>query len=239
MSATTTPRAARGGQAIHSAATAATPNSLRGRAGAAVGCCCWCRLWPAQSGGAAPCGFRRARPPERCSMVKRPSPAKAERTFRVGVFNIHGGRGSDRVRDLARTADCLRGFDLIGLNEVLGPGFLEQTDQCTRLGELVSKRFLYAPTETRYLDVAFGNGMLTNLPVASWQRIPLPKAGAHTYRNVLHSTVEIAEKRVQVLLTHLDSRDPARRRSNSASWAIFFLSLAAARDLDGRYELAP
>ncbi|MES1213726.1 MAG: hypothetical protein ABUL64_03990, partial [Singulisphaera sp.] len=32
-------------------------------------------------------------------------------TFRVGIYNIHGGRGSDQVRDLARTADCLRGID--------------------------------------------------------------------------------------------------------------------------------
>ena len=30
------------------------------------------------------------------------------------IFNIHGARGPDQVRDLVRTAECLREIDLVG-----------------------------------------------------------------------------------------------------------------------------
>jgi endonuclease/exonuclease/phosphatase family metal-dependent hydrolase len=151
----------------------------------------------------------------------------AQRTFLVGLYNIHGGRGIDGQRNLARTADALRGFDLIGLNETLGPKLWAGHDQCQQLGGALGMRWLFAPTESRWWDGSFGNGMLSSLPVTSWHRIPLPRAGSHTYRNALLTTTEVGGRAVHVLLTHLDSRDVVRRQEQLRTLGDLFLSLSA------------
>lgn len=167
-----------------------------------------------------------------------PVPATQPRV-RVGIFNIHGGRGPDQVRDVARTAACIREFDLVGMNEVLGPKLWWQTDQCQQLGELLGTRWLFAPTESRWWDGSFGNGLLTRLPVSAWQRIPLPRGGAHTHRNVVFSTVEIAGRPVHVLLTHLDSRDVERRHEQLRIVGELFLSLESPAILLGDMNTLP
>ena len=168
-----------------------------------------------------------------------PSANVARRTIRVGVFNIHGGRGVDRRRDIGRTADVLRGLDIAGLNEVLGPKLWWQTDQCRQLGDQLDVRWLFAPTESRWWDGSFGNGMLTTLPVVSWQRIPLPLAGAHTYRNIVLTSVEVDGRRVQVLLTHLDSRDNERRQEQLRTAGSLFLAISEPAILMGDMNSVP
>jgi endonuclease/exonuclease/phosphatase family metal-dependent hydrolase len=165
--------------------------------------------------------------------------AGARDTFRVGIFNIHGGRGKDSRRDLNRTADDVRGLDIIGLNEVLGPKLWWQTDQCQQLGEALGVAWLFAPTESRWWDGSFGNGMLSDLPVVSWQRIPLPRAGAHTYRNVVLSTIDVGSRRVHLLLAHLDSRDSRRRQEQLRTIGDLFLSLAPPAILMGDMNTPP
>ncbi|HVU89267.1 MAG TPA: endonuclease/exonuclease/phosphatase family protein [Pirellulales bacterium] len=159
--------------------------------------------------------------------------------FRVGIFNIHGGRGPDNVRDLTRTADCLRDIDLVGMNEVLGPKLWWQTDQCQQLGKLLDTQWLFAPTESRWWDGSFGNGLLCRLPVTAWQRIPLPRAGAHTHRNVVFSTIDVSGHAVHVLLTHLDSRDAERRHEQLRTVGELFLSLAPPAILLGDMNTLP
>ena len=166
--------------------------------------------------------------------------AAPRQTFRVAVFNIHGGRGTDGRRDLARTADCLRGFDVAGLNEVLGPtSWSRDSDQCRQLGEALGVRWLFAPTESRWWDGSFGNGMLSARPVVSWQRIPLPLSGAHTYRNLILSRVDVDGRCVNVLLTHLDSRDNARRQEQLRTVGDLFLSLSPPAVLMGDMNTQP
>jgi endonuclease/exonuclease/phosphatase family metal-dependent hydrolase len=160
-------------------------------------------------------------------------------TFRVGIFNIHGGRGRDNNRDLTRTANCLRKLDIVGLNEVLGPKLWWQTDQAQQLGEILELAWLYAPTESRWWDGSFGNGLLSALPVRSWQRIPLPRGGAHTYRNIVLSTVELGGQSVRVLLTHLDSRDNSRRQEQLRTAGDLFLALREPAILMGDLNTAP
>src|SRR5262245_52281833 len=45
------------------------------------------------------------------------TPGVEPASFRIGTFNIHGGVGADRRRDLARTAAALRGLEAVGLQE--------------------------------------------------------------------------------------------------------------------------
>ena len=81
--------------------------------------------------------------------------------------------------------------------------------------------------------------MLSSLPVTSWQRIPLPRAGSHTYRNAVLTTIEVGGRPVHVLLTHLDSRDVARRQEQLRTVGELFLSLSAPAVLMGDLNTPP
>ncbi len=158
-----------------------------------------------------------------------PAPVDAEiqgrKTFRVATFNIHGGRGTDGVRDLDRTARCLAGVDLVALNEVRGRYFWQEADQAETLGQMLDLPWLFAPAERRWWHFDFGSALLSRVPVAHWQRIPLARTGGKTYRNLLLAAAEFDGRRVNFIITHLDSRDPLRRQEQMRVVGDLFLSL--------------
>jgi endonuclease/exonuclease/phosphatase family metal-dependent hydrolase len=155
-----------------------------------------------------------------------PPGAFTSRTFRVGTFNIHTGRGTDGREDLQRTARCLKHLDLVGLNEVDGPRLITGPNQAEQLAETLGAAWLFAPTERSWWCQEFGNALLSRAPLIYWHRIPLDRRGSHTYRNVVVSAVEIDGCRVHVLVTHLDSREPWRRDEQLRAVAELFRSLA-------------
>ncbi|MGH7136479.1 MAG: endonuclease/exonuclease/phosphatase family protein, partial [Pirellulales bacterium] len=112
------------------------------------------------------------------------SSAVSRSTLRVATFNIHGGTGRDLRRDLNRTADALRDFDLVWLNEVHGPYFWQVAGQVEELARLTSRRWLFAPTEERWWHHRFGNALLSAQDTAWWQRLPLPSP-SRGYRNLV------------------------------------------------------
>jgi endonuclease/exonuclease/phosphatase family metal-dependent hydrolase len=118
--------------------------------------------------------------------------------IRVATYNIHSGVGADGRADFSRTADALRGFDLIALNEVRGENQIEL------LGEKLAMPSLFAPTERQWWHDSFGNALLCSLPTTHWQRIPLPGSVGRGCRNVLLVKITIEEKPINVLLTHID-----------------------------------
>jgi endonuclease/exonuclease/phosphatase family metal-dependent hydrolase len=122
----------------------------------------------------------------------------------VASFNIHGGRGTDGVRDLSRIAGLVRGFDFIGLNEVHGPGESGPEPQVALLGRDLHQQWLFAPTERRWWHDHFGNGALTNLPVSSWNRIPLPSTQRRGFRNLVWFAVPWQGQSLNVVVTHVD-----------------------------------
>jgi len=132
-------------------------------------------------------------------------------TLRVATFNIDSGVGpGDGRLDLDRTADTMRGFDLIGLQEVLGgdrvmgTAILYGTDQSVILGRKLGMQSLFAPVERRWWRDAFGDGIVTGLPAMHWQRIPLANANADTNRELLWVVLQFDGKPVNVLITHLE-----------------------------------
>ena len=70
-------------------------------------------------------------------------------------------------------ADCLKDLDFVALNEVHGPRLWERDDQAALLGRRLGVQWLFAPATRDWHTIDFGNGLLTSLPVESWQRIPL------------------------------------------------------------------
>lgn len=154
-----------------------------------------------------------------------PAPTSKNR-LRLATFNIHGGKGLDGVRDLSRIAVELREMDLVGLNEVHGGELGEPIDQAELLGRQLGLAWLFAPTEHRWWRSQFGNGILTSLKVASWQRIPLPRQYGKSFRNLVLLRLDHATGPVNVIVTHLDRSDDRERTAQLNAAANLFLSLA-------------
>jgi len=150
-------------------------------------------------------------PPALGTALNRPDPivasaAAAKATLRLATFNIHSGFGADGRWDLMRTASVLRNFDIIGLNEVRG--FPLGYGNMHTLGESLEMPWLFAPTERRWWFDEFGNGVLCRLPIESWRRTPLMGGRrGYGFRNVVQLAVRWNAKILNVLVTHLDTRD--------------------------------
>jgi endonuclease/exonuclease/phosphatase family metal-dependent hydrolase len=154
--------------------------------------------------------------------VRREAPGLS--TLRVATFNIHGGKGPDGVRDLERTARCLQGVDLAGLNEVHGAWLNQENQQAALLGRLLGLAWLFAPAERRWWHDHFGNAVLTSLPVAYWQRIPLAGRQQGSHRNLLWVRLVYGERIINVLSTHIERQ---RDRQDQLRAAVnLFLALA-------------
>jgi len=160
-------------------------------------------------------------------------PDASQRAIRIASFNIHGGRGPDGRLDLARTAEQLAGFDLVGLNEVRGTRWRTKVDQAEQLGEQLDLAWLFAPTERRWGRDDFGNGLLAWRADVLWQRMPLPKPSSHTNRNFVWARLPVGDVTVNVLVTHLERGDTAERHLQLQSLGQLFLSLAGPAILMG------
>jgi endonuclease/exonuclease/phosphatase family metal-dependent hydrolase len=140
-----------------------------------------------------------------------PFATTAATTLRIGTFNIHGCKGADGCRDLGRVADCLRGLDFVALNEVHGPRLWQNLDQAGQLGQRLGMAWLFAPNTRTWYHLDSGNGLLSTLPVAAWQRIPLAQSGGRGYRNAVLATLCCGDCTVRVLATHITRHDGDRQ----------------------------
>lgn len=131
-------------------------------------------------------------------------------TLRVGTFNIHSGRGTDRRFDLRRTAKALAGLDFVGLNEVGGRWPWQAADQAELLAQLTGQGFLFAPFERRWYCFEFGNGLLTSLPVSTWARVPLSNGPAGP-RNAVVANVRSGRHTFRAIVVHAVRKDPRQR----------------------------
>jgi endonuclease/exonuclease/phosphatase family metal-dependent hydrolase len=141
----------------------------------------------------------------------------APRPLRLGVWNIHGGKGIDRHLNLDRTASFLAGFDLVGLNEVRG-GFpfevplFETGDQARLLGSRLSVDGRFLPYETRYGRPHFGNGVLCRRKLTAGIVAPLPHSRVKGHGNVSVLSLPAWSGEVRVMLTHIDHRQDRRQQ---------------------------
>ena len=147
-----------------------------------------------------------------------------DKPLRIGIFNIAGGVGRDGKRDLDRTAATLKSCDIIGLNEVHAAMPWRNGNQADMLGLKLRMASLYAPTETRWWQDDFGNGLLSTLPCVHWQRFPLSTAVARSHRNVLLARLAYQGRIINILITHLDRHEDHAIELREVS--ELFLSLA-------------
>lgn len=128
--------------------------------------------------------------------------------FIVATYNIRRSKGNDGVRDISRSAGVLKkaDADIIGLNELSGTLFYGRVDQAQQMARLVKTGWLFAPTDDRWYQHYFGNGLLSRFPVSQWQIHPL-YAGVkeiRSLRNMIIATIPINGNDVHILVTHLD-----------------------------------
>jgi endonuclease/exonuclease/phosphatase family metal-dependent hydrolase len=132
-------------------------------------------------------------------------PAPTGATLRVTTFNINGGVGpEDNVLDLSRTAKFLHGFDVAGMEEVHGAAITDWRDQAQILGEMMHMPWLFAPSERRWWHDYFGNGILCDLPVNRWERLPLSTSESESNRSMLRVFCTWHGHPLAIIVTHLD-----------------------------------
>jgi endonuclease/exonuclease/phosphatase family metal-dependent hydrolase len=148
-------------------------------------------------------------------------------SFRVGTFNIHGCTGADGRRDVDRVADCLKDLDFVALNEVHGPRLWESDNQAALLGRRLGVQWLFAPATRDWQTIDFGNGLLTSLPVESWQRIPLSADNGRGYRNAVLVRLRRRQQTISVLLTHIARSDDLTRCQQLRQTIDSYLALPA------------
>ncbi len=146
-------------------------------------------------------------------------------SFRIGTFNIHGCTGADGRRDVFRVAENLRDLDFAALNEVHGPRPWEREDQAALLGKELGVQWLFTPATRDWHLIDFGNGLLSAMPVQSWQRIPLATDNGRGYRNAVLVCLRFRNETIQVLLTHIARSDERTRHSQLHEVIDQYLSL--------------
>ena len=153
-------------------------------------------------------GLRRPVSPSFGYQINAPSvwSDNSSRRIRVSTYNIHRGKGVDRIFDLSRTASVIQGADIIGMNEVAGPSLFGAPDQAEMIGRKLDMGWLYAPNQTRWFRNHFGNALLSRFPVESWVAEPLifDENSSHSLRNVIIAKIRLSGVEIAVLVTHLD-----------------------------------
>ncbi len=137
-------------------------------------------------------------------------------TFRVASFNIHGGKGMDRKLDLKRISQVIAGVKphFVGLNEVHGTRFGTQPNQAQELGQHLNWSSLFVPTERRFWQSSFGNGLLSQVETTSVHVLPLPCTQGKKYRNATLTSFQVGEQTVRVICVHLDRVQDREKQLN-------------------------
>lgn len=138
----------------------------------------------------------------------RQSRPPASTSLRVANYNIARGKGKDGIRDIHRASTILKGFDIIGLNEV---GGFPLTNHAEVIGKGLAMPWLFAPNQKRWFYDYFGNAMLSNLPVKEWRSEMLPRdvKKNRAFRNYILTHFDWQDKDIVVITTHLGRGDLA------------------------------
>lgn len=142
--------------------------------------------------------------PQSPSSAVRPASPK---TLKLASFNIHSGKGTDRVKNLARTAELLADVDFAGLYEVRATGAGELPNQAAELARQRDAAWLFAATERRWWTDHFGNALVHRIPIQSAIRIPLINTRGKAFRNAILTTIPLEDAQVTVIAVHIDSAE--------------------------------
>lgn len=127
----------------------------------------------------------------------------ASRSFTIGTYNIHRGRGLDGKRNLSRIGRMIEGCDVVALQEAEGYGLRNFRNQAYQLGHDYGYATHFSPTRRYFFFPHRGNALLTRLPVTYWQREPLSPTTGKAYRNLTTYTISFNGEIIHIINTHL------------------------------------
>jgi endonuclease/exonuclease/phosphatase family metal-dependent hydrolase len=132
--------------------------------------------------------------------------------LRVASYNVHGCRGRDGRRDVARIVRVLREIDadVIGLQEVESRHGRSDVDQAERLAGALGMACVEGPL-LRAERGWYGNALLSRLKVESVRRVLFDASGREARGALVCDLLDDAVS-WRVMTTHLDLRSRHRRR---------------------------
>jgi endonuclease/exonuclease/phosphatase family metal-dependent hydrolase len=151
-----------------------------------------------------------------------PGPDQPPIPVRLVTFNTHHGVGDDQRHDLPRLAKLLQSLDadVVCLQEVdrhFGDRS-DDVDQALLLSRALDMQLAWGPAidepQPRRPDRAYGNALLSRLPILVSDVHPLPGGGEP--RSALRTMVELDGGALWVTTTHL-STGPADRRAEQVA----------------------
>ena len=136
------------------------------------------------------------------------------RILRVASYNVHGCRGSDGRRDVARIIEVLREIDadVIGLQEVESRHGRSEVDQAERFAAALGMTCVEGPLLHHAQRGWFGNALLTRLELRAVQRVLFESYGGEARGAIVCDLVAGDGTCWRVMTTHLDLRSRHRRR---------------------------
>jgi endonuclease/exonuclease/phosphatase family metal-dependent hydrolase len=149
-------------------------------------------------------------------MQSTPAKSAASRRLKLLTYNVHSCIGTDRRLAPERIAEVIAGIrpDIIGLQELdVGRKRTGGIDQAHAIAEILKmKHHFHAALDVE--EERYGDAILTALPAEMVKAGPLPSVGEQ--RGALWVQVELGEKCLQVLNTHLGLRRIDRLRQAEA-----------------------
>jgi endonuclease/exonuclease/phosphatase family metal-dependent hydrolase len=109
------------------------------------------------------------------------------------------------------------------MEEVHGLGAFSHSNEAEVLGQKLNLPWLFAPVERQWWSDAFGDAVLTSLPLAHWQRFPIASEDADSNRELLVLRLQFSGRPLNVLITHLATENDRDREL--ATVASLFLSM--------------
>ena len=136
------------------------------------------------------------------------------RTLRVASYNVHGCRGWDGRRDVARIVRILREIDadVVGLQEVESRHGRSDIDQAEEFAAALGMTCIEGPLLHHVQRGWYGNALLTRLEVMAVRRVLFDSHGGEARGAIVCDLRSDDGTCWRVMTTHLDLHSRHRRR---------------------------
>ena len=136
--------------------------------------------------------------------------------LKVATFNIQTGKNLQGRRNIKCSAEVISAADLVGVQEVYAPSWLNHlgfgASQSEHLSIGGGFSWLFSATRRRWLREHRGNALFSKIEMSDWQIKMLPDRSGKSYRNLTIAQANWNGKRFHILNTHLHTKAGRREQ---------------------------